>query len=155
MIAHTRKGGWTTAVAFLVILPALTLVFVLTLNSGLMLQISAAIGIVAALMFVLEVVWRIGGNVSAKHGAVKIKPSPATFLLRIADLLPAKYAFDLRQNVSDLRIEYYEALKEHKFWRAKIIIAAYYIGIGWTVIRWVMNKIKELIGIIPSKNDLT
>jgi hypothetical protein len=58
----------------------------------------------------------------------------------------------LEQEISDMRLEYYEALSEKKIWRAKCIVAFYYIGLCWSVVMWVSDKAKEVVGIIPKKN---
>jgi hypothetical protein len=96
-------------------------------------------------------------NVAFKGGLIEysdniIQQPPASFLLKIADLLPKKYQQDLQQNISDMRLEYCEALLEKKFWRAKCIVGFYYIGLGWSVVMWISDKAKEVVGIIPKKN---
>jgi hypothetical protein len=82
----------------------------------------------------------------------KTENPPFSLLLKIADLLPKKQRKSLIQEVSDMRLEYYEALSEKKTWRAKCIVAFYYIGLSWSVVMWISDKVKEVVGIIPKKN---
>jgi predicted PP-loop superfamily ATPase len=82
----------------------------------------------------------------------EIKSSPAKFSLKISNMLPKKHAQSLLQEISDMRLEYYEALSEKKIWRAKCIVAFYYVGLSWSVVMWISDKFKEVIGIIPKKN---
>lgn len=79
----------------------------------------------------------------------RIKNPPASFLLKIADLLPKKYSENLKQEVSDLRLEYNEALSEKKIWRARFIASFYYIGLTWAAVMWISEKVKKVIEIIP------
>lgn len=81
-----------------------------------------------------------------------IKNPPATFLSRVAELLPSKYKKNLKQNISDMRIEYFNARQERKNWEARVIVASYYTGLCWSVVMWISDKIKEVIKIIPKKN---
>lgn len=81
-----------------------------------------------------------------KHSHKKqIKNPPFSFLLKISEALPKKYAKDLTQNVSDMRLEYYEAVAEGRIWRPKTIIASYYVGLTWSIASWVISKVRELI----------
>jgi|SRR5215213_810679 len=82
----------------------------------------------------------------------KIKNPPTSFLSQIAGLLPKKHRQSLLQEISDMRLEYYEALSEKKIWRARFIVAFYYIGFGWSVVMWISDKAKEVVGIIPKQN---
>jgi hypothetical protein len=84
--------------------------------------------------------------------ANQVNTPPASLLLRIAELLPKKHRQSLEQEVSDMRLEYYETLKEKKFLLAKFIVASYYIGLGWSVIMWISDKVKEVVGLLPKKN---
>lgn len=81
-----------------------------------------------------------------------IQQSPASFLLKIVDLLPKKYRQDLQQNISDMRLEYYEALAEKKIWRARFIVAFYHIGISWSVLMWIPDKVKRVFKTTPKKD---
>jgi hypothetical protein len=82
----------------------------------------------------------------------EIKKCPGQFLLRLAEYLPNRQAKKLKQEISDMRLEYYEALNEEKIWRAKFIVAFYYIGLSWSVVMWISDKAKEVIGVLPKKN---
>jgi hypothetical protein len=81
-----------------------------------------------------------------------IKVPPISLLLKVADLLPKKYRDNLTQEVSDMCLEYYEALDEKNIWRARFIVAFYYVGLSWSVVMWISDKVKEVVGIIPKKN---
>ncbi|HEX8247913.1 MAG TPA: hypothetical protein VF599_07060 [Pyrinomonadaceae bacterium] len=87
-----------------------------------------------------------------KKRANKIEKPPASFLLKVADLLPKKNRQNLEQEISDMRIEYYDALNEKNIWRARFIVAYYYVGLSWSGIMWIPDKVKELLGRIPKKN---
>jgi hypothetical protein len=80
------------------------------------------------------------------------KQSPASLLLKITDLLPKKYREGFVQEISDMRLEYYEALSEKKFWRARFIVVFYYVGFCCSFLMWISDKAKEVLGIIPTKN---
>ena len=95
-----------------------------------------------------EIVW---GTIKAVNKNNIQKP-PASLLLKITDLLPRKYKQDIEQNISDMRLEYYEILSENKVWQARSIVTFYYIGLGWSIAMWVSDKVKEVIGIIPKKD---
>lgn len=82
----------------------------------------------------------------------QIKNPPANFLLKIANFLPERFGKDLEQNISDMRLEYYEALSEKKTWRARFIVAFYYVGLGWSAVMWISHKAKEVVGIVPKTN---
>jgi hypothetical protein len=82
----------------------------------------------------------------------RIKKPPASFLLKFADLLPKKYSENLKQEVSDLRLEYTEALSEKKIWRARFIASFYYIGLSWAVMMCISEKVKKVIEVVPKKN---
>ena len=82
----------------------------------------------------------------------RVKRPPASFLAKVADLLPKKHRESFKQEISDMRLEYYEALNEKKIWRAKCIIVFYHIGLCWSVVMWISDKGKEAVGIIPKKN---
>jgi hypothetical protein len=105
-------------------------------------------GIIMAsiLIYILE---RI---LNRKSVAIKIKNPPTSFLLKIANLLPEKCAKDLTQNISDMRLEYYEALSEKNIWRARFIVYSYYIGLSWSVVMWISDKVKEVVGLVPKKD---
>ena len=79
----------------------------------------------------------------------KIYTPPFSSLLKIAELLPKKQCEILTQEISDMRLEYYEALDEKKYLRAKFIVAFYYIGLSWSVVMWIADKVKKVIGIMP------
>jgi hypothetical protein len=89
---------------------------------------------------------------SKQNQNIKLNKAPGSILLRLVNLLPKRYAKDLTQNISDMRLEYYEALSEKNIWRARFIAADYYIGLSWSVVRWISDKAKEVIGIIPKQN---
>lgn len=82
----------------------------------------------------------------------KVKNPPASFLLKIAGFLPKKQRQILQQEVLLMRDEYNEALFEKRMLRAKIIVISYYLGISCSSFRWVTDKVKEVIGIIPKKD---
>ena len=86
------------------------------------------------------------------NNADKLKKTPASFILKIADLLPFKHRKSLIQEISDMRLEYYEALSEKRFFRARCIVAFYYAGLSWSAVMWISDKAKEAIGIIPKQN---
>lgn len=87
-----------------------------------------------------------------KTDITKVKSPPASFLLKIANLLPENNSKNLRQEISDMRLEYYEALFQKRFWRARCILAFYYIGLVWSLVMLVSDKAKEVVGIIPEKD---
>ncbi len=87
------------------------------------------------------------GITGVKFSAIKTPPFAA--ILKIAEILPVKHATDLTQNVSDMRIEYYEALKDNNILRARVVVAFYYAGLSWTAVRWIAGRVKELIGLVP------
>ena len=82
----------------------------------------------------------------------KIKSPPSSILIKIADLFPKRHRESIIQEISDMRLEYYEALSEKKIWRAKCIVAFYYVGLGWSVVMWISDKAKEVVGLLPKKN---
>lgn len=88
-------------------------------------------------------------SITTKEKQKNISFRPFSTLFKIANILPKKYRETLEQEISDMLLEYYEALSEKKFWRAKIIAAFYYIGLSWSVIIWIADKVKKVIGIIP------
>lgn len=81
-----------------------------------------------------------------------IKKPPFWFLMQISSFLPNKYGQIVEQNVSDLRIEYYEALAEKNIWKARCIVGFYYTGLSWTVVQWIVGRLKDLIGVLPKLN---
>ncbi len=83
---------------------------------------------------------------------IKVTNPPGHFFARIADLLPKKHRESLEQEISDMRLEYYEAVSEKNIWRARFIIAFYYIGLGWSVVMWSSDKVKKLVGLVPKKD---
>ncbi|MDQ3800900.1 MAG: hypothetical protein M3384_15755 [Acidobacteriota bacterium] len=82
----------------------------------------------------------------------KITKPPFSAISKIADILPKKQCEILLQEISDARLEYYEAVNEKKIWKARCRVVFYYIGLGWSVVMWISDKVKEVIGIIPKKN---
>jgi hypothetical protein len=82
---------------------------------------------------------------------VIIKP-PCSTLLKLSKYLPPKYAKDLEQNISDMRLEHYDALAQKSIRQAKLIIFYYYLGLFWTGIKWVADRIKELLKQKPKLN---
>ncbi|HLM01069.1 MAG TPA: hypothetical protein VK400_08420 [Pyrinomonadaceae bacterium] len=82
----------------------------------------------------------------------RVDTPPASFLLKISNLLPKKYRRNLEQEISDMRLEYYEALSERRIWQARCIIASYYIGLCWSVVMWISDKVRKVNGIVPKKN---
>jgi len=79
----------------------------------------------------------------------RIKTPPASSLLKLSKLLPAKYCQILEQEISDMRLDYYKALREKNIWQARCITVFYYIGLSWSVVMWIADKVKKVIGIIP------
>lgn len=105
-----------------------------------------AFDIIFASIFLLFVVWCLIKSLN------KTKKMPATQLLKFANLFPKKYRLNLVQEISDMRLEYCEALSEKKIWRARFIIVFYYIGLVWSVVMWISDKAKEVVGLLPKKN---
>ncbi|HEX8370428.1 MAG TPA: hypothetical protein VF604_17910 [Pyrinomonadaceae bacterium] len=89
---------------------------------------------------------------SKNRAKEKISSPPASILLKLAGFLPKKHRETLIQEISDMRFEYSEALSEKKFWQARFIVCSYYIGFGWSVVMWVSDRRKEVLGIIPKKD---
>jgi hypothetical protein len=81
-----------------------------------------------------------------------ISSPPASSLMKFINLLPQKYRQSFEQEVSDMRLEYYEALSEKKVWRGRCIVIFYYVGLSWSVVMWISDKVKEVVGIIPKQN---
>ncbi|HYP51287.1 MAG TPA: hypothetical protein VEQ34_10125, partial [Pyrinomonadaceae bacterium] len=118
------------------------------------------LGISLLILLLLSIAWTImcrqiilsfkAKTKTFRNGTLK-KP-PAYLLQKIALLLPEKYRRDIEQNISDMRVEYYEALSEEKIWQARFIITFYYFGLSWSVVIWISNKIKQAVGIIPKKD---
>lgn len=153
-LAKSRESAWKVVGACLS-LPSLLflLIFFVYSPGDVALRVTVAIiygvGVLITSITIISKAWE---NFSAKRKGTKFQSPPGSVLLKIADLLPPKYANDLIQNISDLRREYCDALNQGRLWRAKVITTAYYTGISWTVVKWVINRIKELVGITPSKN---
>ncbi|MGC2236707.1 MAG: hypothetical protein WA584_11130 [Pyrinomonadaceae bacterium] len=82
----------------------------------------------------------------------QLENPPAFFLIEPANLLPKKHRESLIQEISDMRLEYFEALSEKKIWRARCIIAFYYIGLSWSIVMWISDKAKEVVGLVPKKD---
>lgn len=102
---------------------------------------------------------RIGGllikrlqNVRSYIKDKSVKRPPASTLLSIIHLLPEKPRKCLEQEISDMRLEYYEALAEKNVLHARCIVISYYTGIGWSSVVWTAERIKELIGFMPKVN---
>lgn len=116
--------------------------------------------IIMSILLGILVGWIVIGILAVIEYTLKIKFSPnktltkppASFLLKIALLLPEKYRKDIEQNISDMRLEYCEALSEKKICRARFIVAFYYIGLCWSVVMWISDKAKEVVGLLPKKN---
>jgi hypothetical protein len=82
----------------------------------------------------------------------QVKRPPGSYLIKIADLLPKKYGESLKQEISDMYSEYYEALSKKNIWRARFIVAFYYIGLCFSTIMWISDKSKKVAGIVPKKD---
>src|ERR1700755_1657164 len=74
--------------------------------------------------------------------ARQIDQPPISILLKIARFFPPKYARNLKQEISDLRVEYYKALVERNFWQARFILTSYYFGISWSLLNWLGERVK-------------
>lgn len=73
-----------------------------------------------------------------------INPSPGSLFLEFANLLPRKYRTSIRQEISDLRLEYHEAVYRRHAWIARAIIISYYIGLVWSIIVSLFDRSKEV-----------
>ncbi len=120
----------------------------------------AIIGVVFAIAgffttMILEI-WNFYFSTSIKatkiDGRKKLTKPPFSFLSNVAKLLPAKYARNLEQEISDLRIEYNDALVQKNSWRARCIVAEYYVGLSWSAVKWIAERAKELVGFMPKMN---
>jgi hypothetical protein len=78
--------------------------------------------------------------------------SPDTLMLKIADVLPKKLREILRQEARDMMIEYEEAILLGKYFRAKVIVFYYHAGVIWSAVKWVAERIQELIRFTPKMN---
>jgi hypothetical protein len=77
---------------------------------------------------------------------------PASLLLSIITIFPKKYRQCLEQEISDMRIEYYEILAEGKTARARTVSLFYYLGLFWSVISWILHNIVTVFLTAPKKN---
>ncbi|HEV7644622.1 MAG TPA: hypothetical protein VGO50_11810 [Pyrinomonadaceae bacterium] len=134
-------------------------VFGVMISAAFLLGIPLLIIIVIILYLVLNNFFRRIKSVQPKEfnkagngtGKIIIRP-PFSFLHNITHILPAKYARCLEQEISDLRLEYFEALAEGNTWRANNIVSSYYVGLGWSAFRWIAERVKELVGFMPKMN---
>lgn len=110
-----------------------------------------------------NILYEIGYRAGLKHSLEKrmegagqekniVKRPPFTYLMQFCAFLPRKYRNNLEQNISDMRIEYYEALNAKNIWYARTIVGFYYAGLSWTVVRWIAGRVKELVGFMPKMN---
>lgn len=74
----------------------------------------------------------------------KFKKPPGSLLLKFSGLFNAKYRRKLLEEISDMRIEYYEALSDKNITEANRIVARYYLGIAWSTLIWIANRIKDV-----------
>jgi hypothetical protein len=77
----------------------------------------------------------------------RIKRPPLTFLFRLANFLPPKLGRCLVQEILDVHLEYYESIHKKEIWRARLIIGYYCTGLGWSVIMWISDKVRQVLGI--------
>src|ERR1044072_611732 len=87
-----------------------------------------------------------------KNSKERAEKPPFSLLLEISEELPPKYSQNLEQEISDLRMEYSEALMQNKIWRARFIVLDYYEGLIWSVIKWIMEWAKKIVGFTPHVN---
>lgn len=71
------------------------------------------------------------------------------FLMRVANVLPKGARICIEQSVSDMRIEYFDALSEKNKTKAKIVIICFYFSLMWAFLDFAGAKIKSLLWFIP------
>lgn len=81
----------------------------------------------------------------------KIEHPPLSFLFQMANLLPLKQRECLTQEISDMRLEYFEAVARKELGRARSILGFYYIGLVWSVLMWISDRISDVLGINTKK----
>lgn len=87
----------------------------------------------------------------AETQSARIEKPPGWILIKVADFLPPQLRRNLIQEVSDMRLEYYEALCEKNIRRGRFIVVFYHIGLGLSVVSWISYRLKEVVGIIPKR----
>ncbi len=48
-----------------------------------------------------------------------------------------------------MRLEYYKARSEKQVLHARCVVICYYIGISWSAVKWIAERVRELIGFMP------
>lgn len=79
----------------------------------------------------------------------RLRNPPGTFILKSAHLLSKKHYHKFEQEISDLRLEYFEALSEKNNRRARGLVICYYCGLLWSMVIWIASRIKEIIKVAP------
>lgn len=77
----------------------------------------------------------------------RLAKPPGHIWLQVAKFLPEKYYRIFEQEVSDMRLEYYEALSEKATFRAKCLIATYHLSMTFALIVWIVRGLKEIVKI--------
>lgn len=83
--------------------------------------------------------------------AASLMPT-VNFFLTLTNLLSEKYSRVLQQERIDMHIEYNQFLTEGEVGYARYIVVVYYLGIIWSVIKWAMEGITNLVKILPKQN---
>lgn len=73
-------------------------------------------------------------------------------LMRFAGVLPKKVRICIEQSVSDMRIDYFDALNEKNQTKATIVVIWFYFGLVWMSLDFLVAKIKGLLLFTP-KSD--
>ena len=81
-----------------------------------------------------------------------IKFPPTRPLYVIMDILPEKQRDILSQEIIDFEMEIFQALEKKNMLRATSIIISYYLGTSFSIIIWILDKVKKIIGIYPPES---
>ncbi len=106
-------------------------------------------------MAALVITIPVSGGIISFATRVRAKTStdsPGSFLLSVIHVFPEKQRNFLEQEISDMRLEFYEALAENNRRRARCIILGYYLGLSWSALRWGAEYAKKLVGFMPKVN---
>lgn len=65
---------------------------------------------------------------------------PGKIIVKVANYLPQRESANVLQEVSDMRLEYYEALSNRNETRARGIVIVYYVGLMYSISVFLMRR---------------